>query len=281
MNFLYLALSILGESGGYIFDRLNFKQNKISFRHLMFLGFLGMLITLWLFIFMTNQLMPDFSRVSISLMALIIAFSFGGNIFDELSLKADDLSLREPIVDFYPILAGLVAYVFFPEERNPLILLAFIAGTLITRWGIHRIKLRRLQKKGISYLLLATVLYAILPSLYKEALQYISPAYISAFRVTGIFFLISVFLPPKSLHGFTTKRIWYSIFSSTSCSIAAIASLYAIQSFGVVLTMLFMMLGPALRYLASQFILHEKLRKTEVISSLMLTLVVAVTAFFK
>ena len=45
--------------------------------------------------------------------------------------------------------------------------------------------------------------------------------------------------------------------------------------------MLFLMLGPALRYLAGQFILHEKVRRGEVLASLMLALVVAVAAFIK
>ncbi len=40
-------------------------------------------------------------------------------------------------------------------------------------------------------------------------------------------------------------------------------------------------IGPALRYLSSQFILHEKVRRGEVVSSLMLTLVVAIAAFVK
>jgi len=281
MNFFYLLLSTLGESGGYVFDRLNFKRNRIGFRQLMFLSFLGMSIFLWLFIFLTGASFPHFSLVSLGLVALIIGFSFGGNVFDALSLKADDLSLREPLIDFYPILAGLVGYIAFPGERKSVYLWAFVAGTMVVWWGLHHIKLRRIQKKGIGYLLLGTILYAVLPSLYKEALNYLSPAYIAVLRVTGILILTSIFLPFKSIRSLTPNRVWYCVLSSLSCSVAAIAGLYAILAFGVVVTMLFLMLGPALRYLAGQFILHEKVRRSEVISSVMLTLIVAIAAFIR
>lgn len=281
MNVFYLVLSTLGESGGYIADRINFKRNRIGFRQLMFLSFLGMSFFLWLFIFLTSDAFPHLSWMSVGMMMLIIGFSFGGNIFDTLSMKADDLSLREPLVDFYPILAGLVGYIAFPNERDSVYLWAFVAGTIVVWWGLHGIKLRRLQKKGIFYLMLGTILYAVLPSLYKEALDYFSPAYISALRVTGILILTSIFLPFKSMRTLTPSRVWYCVLSSFSCSIAAIAGLYAIRIYGVVLTMLFLMLGPAVRYLAGQFILHEKVRRSEVMSSLMLTLIVAVAAFMR
>lgn len=170
MNFLFLFGQILGESGGYVFDRLNFKRNRIGFRQLMFLSFLMMSLFLWSFVFISGASFPHISLVSVGLIMLIIGFSFGGNVFDALSLKSDDLSLREPLIDFGPILAGLVGYIFFPAERESVYLWAFIAGTAVVWWGMHRIKLRRLQKKGISYLILAIILYATLPSLYKERL---------------------------------------------------------------------------------------------------------------
>jgi glucose uptake protein GlcU len=62
-------------------------------------------------------------------------------------------------------------------------------------------------------------------------------------------------------------------------AIGAIANMYAIQTFGVALAMLFSMLSPALHYLSSYFILREKVLKREIVSSLMLTLVVALAAF--
>jgi drug/metabolite transporter (DMT)-like permease len=216
---------------------------------------------------------------SIVLLLLIALFSFAGNLFDELSLKSDDLSLREPLVDFEPVLAGLVAYMLFPEEQKPAYLVAFLLGTIIVYWGIHRRKLRKKQKKGILYLLIAVGFFAALPSLYGEALKYINPEYIAFLRCGMIVILCALFFRPKKWKGFTRKRVNYGLLAAIAYGVGAVASLYAIQSFGVVLTMLFLMLGPALRYLAGQFILREKVRRGEVLSSLMLTVVVAIAAF--
>lgn len=281
MDFFYLLLSITGESGGYVLDRINFKKNRIGFRPLLLLGFIGMAIFLVPYLLLTHQPSPHITTTAIVLITSIIGFSFIGNVFDALSLKADDLSLREPLLDFYPILAGFVGYFFFPEERSSITLVAFVAGTFVIQWGMHRIKLRKLQRKGIGYLVLSVCFYAILPTLYHQALAYFSPAYISVFRVLGIILLVSLFLRPKSVRSFTPKRVGYCLASGASASVGAIAGLYAIQAYGVVITMLFLMLAPALRYLASQFILREKVNRVEVISSLMLTLIVAFAAFAK
>jgi glucose uptake protein GlcU len=279
MDFLYLLSSVLGESAGNIFDKINFRRNKVGFRQLLLITFLFMSLFLLGFILLTKPTFPELTIVPVSLVVLIGLFSFGGNAFDYLSLKADDISLREPLLDFEPVLAGLIGYVLFPAERKTPILIAFILGALVVRWGIHRRKLRSAQKKGMGYLLMGIVLYAVLPSLYKEAVNYMSPAYIAFFRVVLILLLTAIVFPVKSLRGYTPRRLWYSLLASAACSVAAVTSLYAIRFYGVVVTMLFMMLGPALRYLGGQFILKEKIRRGEVLASLMLTLIVAVAVF--
>ena len=224
---------------------------------------------------LSHQPTPTITTTSIVLISAIIGVSFIANVFDALSLKADNLALREPLLDFYPILAGFMGYVFFPEERSLVTLIAFAAGALVMEWGMHRLKMRSLQRKGIVYLILSVCFYAILPTLYHYALEYFSPAYITAIRVLGIILLVSFFMRPKSPRGFTVKRIGYCLASGICASVSAIAGLYAIQTYGVVTTMLFLMLAPALRYLASQYILGETVKKVEIISSLILTLIVA------
>jgi hypothetical protein len=150
MGFLYLFISIFGESAGNTIEKLNFARNHITARQDMFLGFLWMYLSVLVFILIDKQRFPHFSLASLGILVLIAAFSFGGNVFDCLSVKANDLSLREPLVDFEPIVAGLAAYVVFPSERKPAFLVAFALGALIVRWGIHRRKLRKHQKKGCS-----------------------------------------------------------------------------------------------------------------------------------
>jgi drug/metabolite transporter (DMT)-like permease len=281
MDFFYLFSSIVAESAGKTIDKLNYRRNRIGPRQMMFLAFFTMSISIGLYLLMTRQPLPHLTPKISVLLLLVALFSFGGNVFDEFSMKANDLSLREPLVDFEPILAGLIAYALFPSERKPAFLIAFILGAFIVRWGIHRRKLRKGQQKGMFYLLVAVVLYALLPSLYREILRHVSPSYLAFFRAAAVLVLTSFFFPAKRMKGFTAKRVGYGVAAGVVYAVGAIVSLYAIQVYGVVLTMLFLMLGPALRYLAGQFILREKVRRGEVLSSLMLTLVVATAAFVK
>jgi len=276
MGFLYLFISIFGESAGTTIDKLNFRKNSIAARQLMFLIFIAMAAILTLFIYLTKQPFPRFTLITIGLISLIALVSFSSNVFDILSLKADDLSLREPLCDFEPIVAGLVGYALFPAERKPGFLLAFILGAIIVYYGTHRRKLRRLQKKGMSYLALAISFEALLPSVYKETLGYLSPSYIAWFRVVSVLVLTSLFFPPKKALRASSKKLSYSFLSGIAYSVGAVASIYAIKELGVVLTMLLMLLGPFLRYMAGYFILKEKVRKGEVASSVLLALVVLV-----
>ena len=277
MGFIYLLIYTFGESTGKTIDKLNFARNRITSIQLMLVIFFAISMSLLLFITLTKQPLPHLSPVSLGLMAMVVLVSFGANVFDFVSLRLNDLSLREPLVDFEPIAAGLVGYILFPAERKTVFLVAFILSAFIVHWGINRRKLRKSQKKGMFYLLLAVGLYAILPSLYKLALTHIAPVYVAFFRTAAVFLLMTIFFPVKSWKGFSTKKVMYGLLSGVAYAIGTVASLYAIKILGVVLTMVFMLLGPSTRYWASHFILKEKVRKGEMIASLLLA-VVAVTA---
>ena len=279
MGFLYLFIAIASESAAKTIDKLNFSKTRIASRHLMLLVFVAMSVSLLLFIILTNRPLPELSLIPIILLSLIGLISFGGNVLDFLSLKADDLSLREPLVDFEPILAGLVGYLLFPAERQPGFLLAFGLGALIVYWGTHRRKLRKLQRKGMFYLVLAVLLYALLPSLYKLTLEYVSPEYITFFRVVSILLLTVIFNPVKKLKSLSPPKIVYGFASGIIYAIGAVASLYVIKTFGVVVTALLHLLGPALRYTSGYLILKEKVRRGEVVSSFLLAVVILATIF--
>lgn len=275
MGLLYVLLSIIGESTAKTIDKLNFRRNRIAARQLMLLIFIAMSVSLITFVTLTHQPFPHFTPIALALVGAIAVVSFASNVFDVLSLKADDLSLREPLCDFEPIVAGLIGYMLFPAQRKPGFLLAFLLGACIVYWGTHRRKLRRLQKKGMTYLLLAICFESMLPSIYNGALHHLAPAYIALFRVTSILVLTSLFFPPKRMR-LSSKKLSYSLMSGLVYSVGAVASLYAIRELGVVLTMLLLLFGPFLRYMAGYFILKENVRRGEILSSLLLAIVVMV-----
>lgn len=262
---------VLGDSLTTAIDRANFKKTHIAPQQLMMLVFFMMSLFVLLFLIITKQPFPTFTIVSFGLMALIVVVSFSANVFDYKSLKVDDLALREPLTDFEPIIAGLIAYMLFPAQREPGFLIAFLLGVIIVYWGTHRRKLRKVQKKGMTFMLLSVCLYALLPNIYSFALEYLSPAYVTFFRVAATFILVLIFFPkviPKKR--LAAKKLKYGMLSGFTSSVGAVAWLYAIGSLGVVLTSLLMLLGPFVRYSAGYFVLKEKVLLGELASSFLL-----------
>lgn len=279
MDFLFPLVALMSEATAKTVDKLNFSKNHVSSPHLMRLIFGGMGLSMFVYIVLTRQPLPDFSLVGLCLMGLITVASFGGNVFDYLSLKRDDLSLREPLFGFEPILAGLVGYLLFPGERKAIYIPALLLSIVAVYYGSHRRRLGKAQKKGMTYLLLAVIIYATLPSLYKLTLPYISPEYIAFIRVLGVLLLIYLFMPihkhvKRSAR--TSKQRLYGLFAGVFYALGTVASLYAIDRLGVVQTMLLVLLAPALVYATSFFILKEKVRTGEMVSSLALAIIVLV-----
>ena len=278
MDFLFPLTHAVSESIGKTIDKLNFKRNHIASGHLIWLVFLGMSLSILSYIILTEKPFPHLSYAGFGLMFLIAIVSFLDNVFDFASLKVNDLSLREPMLDFTPILAGLIGYVLFPSERKSGFLLAFAIGAVVVYFGTHRRKLRITQKKGMFYLFMSVILASLLPILYKWALEHLSPEYLALFTVLSIFILASIFLPTNKRLTSPSKTI-YGLLSGCIYAVGTVAGMYAIQKLGVVLSMLLLMLEPALKYLSGYFILREKVRKGEVISSVLLVIIVIFAIF--
>lgn len=276
MDFLFPVAHIVCESTAKTVDKLNFRDNRIAPMHLMRLVFVGMTITLGLYIILTNQSLPAMTPSTVGVVLLMVLVSFVANVFDFLSLKENDLSLREPMLGFKPIMAGMIGFLLFPQERKVSLLVALGLSTLVVYFGTHRRKLRINEKKGMLYLLLAVLLYAVLPTIYKLALEQVSPEYLSFFRTAGILLLSSLFLPIRKQT--RSRKKWaYGLLSGIIYAAGTVTSLYTIDRFGVAQTMLLFMLAPTLIYLSGYFVLREKVRTGEVISSFLLVAIVLFT----
>jgi drug/metabolite transporter (DMT)-like permease len=273
MDFIYPLIAVIGESTAQTVNRYNFNKHSLTATYLMWLDFVGMFGTIFLYILLSGKNMPHVTLMLAGLLALIALVSFAANVFDYLSLKADDITLRQPMLSFEPILAGFFGYVFFPAERKPAFLVALIISLFVVHYGIHRRRLGKNQTRGIGYLFLGVVLYALLPSIYKVTLPYLNPEFIVFFRVWAILLLTTVFMPIKiSLK--PQNKVVLGIAAGLFNAAASVAGLFAIEKLGVVQTSLILILAPVLIYLAGFFLLKEKVRMGEVASSLCLVIII-------
>jgi drug/metabolite transporter (DMT)-like permease len=273
MEFIYPLIAVVSDSAAQTMDRLNFKKHTITATYLMWLVFIGMFGALFIYILLAGKPLPQFSTSVIGLLSLIAFVSFTANVFDYLSLKDDDITLRQPMLGFEPILGGLFGYVFFPSERKPEFLLALILSLVVVHYGIHRRRLGKNQSRGIGYLFLAIAFYALLPSIYKVTLPHVAPEYIAFFRVWAILLLTTIFMPIK-ISFRPAEKVHLGLLAGIIYAVGAVASLYAIEKLGVVQTALLLVLAPALIYSAGFFILREKVRTGELVSSILLAIIV-------
>ncbi len=278
MGIIFSLLAIFSESLGTTIDKLNFRKNKVTYRQLMFLIFFGMFISLALFLGFTKQPLPQLSFVALCLVVAIGLISFLGNLFDNLSLKINDISLRQPVMGFEPALAGLVGYVLFPDERKTSYVVAFILAMIIVYWGTHQRRLRKAQKRGVACVFVAVTLYALLPSLYKLTFDYMNPEQVAFFRVAIILALTMIFIPFQQRR-LSASKIKYGLGAGIVYAAGTVFSLYALDALGVMTAMLLLLLSPALIYASGYFVLKEKVRKGEIISSIALVLITVATIF--
>lgn len=90
------------------------------------------------------------------------------------------------------------------------------------------------QKKGMRYLIAAVMIYAIGPSIYKITLPYISPEYITIFRVVFILAMSSMFLPVRRSESKNRKnKNILGVGAGILYAIGSVAGLYAIDAYSV------------------------------------------------
>jgi drug/metabolite transporter (DMT)-like permease len=266
MEFIYPLLSAVAESVAKITDKLNYKKNKILPGQLLLLLFATMVAGLLIFSIFIRQPAPVVTSMTAGLIVFMIVVSFGQNFFDYVGLRTKNLSLREPISNFQPILAGFLAYALFPSERNIKYIVAIVAGTAILYASNSNRKLKLEFDRGTVYLFIGMVLSAVLASVYKIGLEHVSPFYMLFFRSLGVLLLIKIFMRPR-LKGLKNNQIVLGIGAGIMYIIGNLLQLYSIQNLGLNFTIMILALGPAMIYMGSSLVLKEKVLPKQIIAS--------------
>jgi drug/metabolite transporter (DMT)-like permease len=278
MDFIYPLLSVAGESLGKTIDKLNYNKNKIRPGQLLFLLFSTNVIGLLLSLFFIHQPFPILSLSLAGLIAFMIAISVGQNFFDYIGLSTKNLSLREPINNLEPILASFLAYALFPSERNVKYVIAIFIGVVILYIGNSDRKLKLKLDRGIVYLFLGMICSAIIVSVYKFGLETITPVYLLLFRTTGVLLLTLLFFRPD-IRGLKKNQINFGVGSGLIYIIGNLSRLYSIQYLGLNFTILVLLLGPGLIYMASSLVLNEEVRLKQVATSTVLLMIIIWTVY--
>lgn len=274
MNFIYPLFSILGEVSAKTLDKFNLKIHKIDYKQLIFFVFSVRGLGMILLILLLRIDFPLLNFWQILLIATIILVSFFQNIFEFKGLSLKDLSYRQPISDFQPLLASFMAFIIFPSERQIKYLIAILIGCLILYWA-NSYKNKITIDKGTWYILGGILFQAILSNLYKFSLDSIPAEYILLFRVLGVLLLLLAFTK-VDFKSITKKQSTFGIISSILYLVGSLAALYSIKIFGLQFSILALMVSPVLIYWFSLLFLKEKIDFKKIISSLILIFLVLV-----
>jgi drug/metabolite transporter (DMT)-like permease len=273
MDFIYPLFAVVGEAVATTADKFNYQKNKILPNQLLFLLFSTMTAGLLILAPFINRPLLTLSLGGLALLLFMIIISFGQNFFDYVGLHTKNLSLREPINNFESILASFLAYLFFPSERHVKYIIAILISTVILYASNSNKKLKLKFDKGTIYLCLGVVCSAILACVYKLGLESFSPFYLLLFRVAGVLVLIALFFRPH-LRSLRSSQVVVGVGSGLIYIASNLSRLYSIKYLGLNFTIMVLMLGPAIIYMGSSFVLKEKVLPRQVFASAALLLVV-------
>jgi drug/metabolite transporter (DMT)-like permease len=275
MSYLLILVNILGETNGKIIDKYNFRNTNISPKSLIFWLFLSMFSLSFLLVSTQSRALPDISAGMILLFLFIILCSFGQNFFDFSGVALKDLSVREPIVNFQPLLTGLIAFLFFESERDLFLFLAIIIGSITLIWANTKSLNSKIQfDKGMTYLFLGILCSACVSNAYNIGLKDFSPETLFLIRSLGILLISGLFFYPKIIQS-SKKQASLGLISGMVYFIGHLAKIYSISIFGLQNAVLLFMLSPVFMYLHAHFILKEKIGiKKLMASSILICLVI-------
>lgn len=273
MDFIYPLLSAVAESVAKVADKFNYQKNKILPKQLLFLLFSTMTAGLVISASFIHEPVPGITLATTGLIIFMILVSFGQNFFDYEGMHTKNLSLREPINNFQPVLAAFLAYLLFPSERNSKYIIAILIGSVVLYASNTNRKFKLDLDRGIIYLFLAAVASAILVSVYKLGLEHVSPFYLLLFRSAGVLLLILIFFRPRP-RSIKKRQAILGIGSGILYIVGNLLQLYSIKHLGLNFTIMILMLGPALIYMGSAFVLREKVLPKQVIASILLLMII-------
>ena len=272
-------IALLGEVAGKTIDKLNFNRHNIGSNELIVLLFGTMLAGVLVSLPIIRPPLPEVSFALGAALALMILVSFGQNYFDFKGLSMTNLAIREPIHNFKPILASSLAFAIFPSEREVKYVAAIVLGSLILYWGNSNRRFRLQWDRGVVYLFLAAVCSAVLASIYKFGLEHIDPFYLLLVRTVGILALSPLLMRRLRLRKLSRKQVGYGIAGGIAYLIGNLAEYYSIRDLGLNFTILILLLGPSLMYMACALILKERVTAKQIATSAALLAIIILVSY--
>ena len=241
-----------------VLNKLLLGKMKLGFRN--YLPIIFSLLAIISLFFLPINFYFNAAALSVKYLIIFLVMVASAGIWNYLlakSLEVEPLHEYEVIVLMSPLITVILAAIFLPSERNIIIFVAGLVSSLVLAVSRFR-KDHFVVSKTAKQTLLAIFFVALESVCLKILLDFYSPALLYFVRVIilAIVFL-AVYRPSFKLFR-DLKTLIILIITALLGSFLMILKYYALQSIGLVLTTIIMLIVPLITYIASYYYFNEK-----------------------
>lgn len=268
-------LAAFGNAAEVVQSKIILQKYRMPANTLLSLGsVLIFFVMSFLFVFWGDINFGNIRPVHFYLFGAVILVSFFYNFLYYFALKKGDLCDVEPLAMLHPLIAMIIALIFYPEERNFWVVgLALTAAVVlvISRIEKHYFKM----KKATAAMLGFVVLISIESNLVKTLLEVFSPVALYTIRIGILATLFLLFVKPN-LKKVTPVSFWQTLLVAVVVAVEYWSYYYAIHAIGVVKTSLVMLLAPVLILISSKILFKERFTLKKAIASFVILICIGV-----
>ncbi|VVB79233.1 EamA-like transporter family protein [uncultured archaeon] len=257
-----------------IFQRIILVKKKVDIKSFQVTAFLAATLLFLPFVYFFFHVSPEaLTTTNIILFLVVILFSIVANLALFYSIKGEKISSLEPAFALEPLFTVILAVIasFFFEglfDRNlNIVIPAFIAGIALVLSHVKRHHLR--FDNYFIAAIVASFFFASELVVSKFILDYYTPLTFYFLRCLGVFLVSLLIFRPK-FSGINNK-IRLEILGIAFLWISfRVIVYYGYLNLGVVFTTLIVMLAPIFTYFLAWWILKEKIRWQDIVTSLII-----------
>lgn len=260
MNLLFPIAGAVLQAGSYILDKVVLSMRRVNFKTYTGVSFpLIFLITLVIFFMFRPPL--SFALVWANIWLLLLG-SIGTiivNLVFYRALDEDALGEIQTIDLLHNIPIIIFSTVFFADERNlNVIIPALVASCAViwSHWEQHRF---RMKKNTLLFLAWSVGIAPIGVFVVKTLLRTWSPISLQLVRSGFVALVLSAFFA-RDIKKTSHRVLAMLIATNALTSVGWIMLFFSYQRYGIVYTVLIFSLQPILVYLASVFLLKERIQ---------------------
>lgn len=266
-----IELPIIGslmEAAGMIFEKRILKQKLINYKNYTVYAFLAIVLMMLPFVFLFWRFDANALTLGNALIffAMVIVSVFA-NLLIFYSLKREHVTEFEPIWLMQPLFTILLAFLFFPTERDWVVVgLAFLASLALV--ASHVKKHHLIMNRFVLAAILGSFLFSLELILSRFILDYYSALTFYFLRCLFVFAIVFFVYHPSPKPLLKAKGVWWMTLLVGIFWIFYRVIIYSgFLSLGIVYTTALFILSPVFLFLFAIVFLKERPSKREIFAT--------------